>query len=217
LGFFKKRGCCANKRSGPVFDTEVNGNENYLIDEVKNLNHLGTQTIKTERLILRKYKLADAEDMFSNWVTDPEASRFWGWEPHKDISETKALLNGWIKDYSKPDTYHWVIEHKNISQAVGYIYFNEIDDTKESVSVHYLLSRKFWNKGFMTEACKAVIEFAFSELYAKRVHTSHHIDNPASGRVQQKCGMRYVKTAYKHVPECEQLSGDYCYYECFTG
>ena len=182
------------------------------------MNHIGTLTIETERLILRKYEISDADDMFRNWVTDPKACRFWGWEPHTNICETKALLRGWIDAYSKPDTYHWVIVLKDIwevnsSQAIGYIYLTEIDDINKSVSIHYLLSRAFWNQGLMTEACKAVMGFAFSELHVKRIHTSHHIDNPASGRVQQKCGMRYVKTAYKHVPDCERISGDYCYYE----
>ena len=64
----------------------------------------------------------------------------------------------------------------------------------------------------MTEACKGVLEFAFSRLGINRVYTRHHVDNPASGRVMQKCGMRYVETAYRQVPDCEQISGDYCYF-----
>jgi len=151
--------------------------------------------------------------MFRNWVTDSEVSRFWGWEPHKDIEETKRLLTGWIDAYEKIDTYHWIVVLKSVTQAVGYIYLSDIDDVNDGVSMHYALSRKYWNRGLMTEACRGVLDFAFSELHVKRVHTSHHIDNPASGRVQQKCGMRHMKTAYKQVPDHEQISGDYCYYE----
>jgi ribosomal-protein-alanine N-acetyltransferase len=177
------------------------------------LHHIGTQTIETNRVILRKYNMSDAEDMFRNWVTDPEVSRFFGWEPDKNIEETKSLLSGWIEEYTKPETYHWVIVLKNASQAIGCIYLNEINNEDNSVSVHYLLSRKYWNQGLMTEACKCVLDFAFSVLGVKKVHTLHHVDNPASGKVQQKCGMRYVKTAYRQVPDCEQISGDYSYYE----
>lgn len=85
------------------------------------LNHVGTQTLETTRLILRRYEAADADDMFRNWVTDPEVSKFWGWKPHENIEETKALLAGWIEDYHHLETYHWVIILKSISQAVGYI------------------------------------------------------------------------------------------------
>ena len=180
------------------------------------INHLGTKTIESSRLILRKHEMTDAEDMFNNWVTDPEVSRFWGWEPHKSIEETKSALTVWIEEYKKLETYHWIIVLKSVSQAIGYIYLseiNEIDDIDNSAAVHYALSRKYWNQGIMPEACKRVLEFAFSELGLKKVNSRHHIDNPASGRVMQKCGMRYIKTEYRHIPDCEQISGDYCYYE----
>src|SRR5512136_1544011 len=98
------------------------------------LNHVGTQTIETNRVVLRKYRMNDAEDMFRNWVTDPEVSRFWGWEPHKNIEETKSLLSRWIAEYADPETYHWVIVLKSASQAIGYIYLNEISNEDNSVS-----------------------------------------------------------------------------------
>jgi len=177
------------------------------------LNHARTVRLETERLILRRHEMADAGDMYNNWVTDPEVCRFWPWEPHKDIGETKAKLTEWIEEYLKSDYYHWIIELKDISQAVGYIYFADIDDTDDSVSVHYALSRKYWNRGLMTEALKCVTEFAFRVLGAKKIRSNHHIDNPASGRVLQKSGMRYVKIKYKRVPECERISGERLYYE----
>lgn len=177
------------------------------------MKHVGTATIETDRLILRKYAMTDAEDMFRNWVTDPEVSRFWSWEPHKDIEETKSLLSGWIKEYLNLNTYHWVIVLKHTLQAVGYIYLDEIDGMDQSLSVHYLLGRTLWNQGIVTEACKSVLDFAFNVLGADRIQSRHHIDNPASGKVLQKCGMQYVRTAYRHFPDCERLSGDYNFYE----
>jgi len=157
--------------------------------------------------------MTDAEDMYQNWVTDPEVIRFWGWEPHKDIAETRFRLAGWIEEYERPDNYHWVIVLKSISQAIGYIYLNAINEAEESAAVHYLLSRKFWKQGIMTEALKAVLSFAFGSLEMKRVHTRHHADNPASGRVMQKSGMRYVKTEYMELPDDPQLRGEYLFYE----
>ena len=183
------------------------------ISNMTMINHMGTKTIESKRLNLRKHEITDADDMFRNWVTDPEVSRFWGWLPHMNIEETKAVLAEWIEAYKKPETYHWIIVLKEISQAIGYIYLNEADDMDESLSVHFALSRKYWNQGIMTEACKAVLGFAFSDLHVKRVRSRHHVDNPASGAVMKKSGMRYMTTAYKTVPDCEQISGDYCFYE----
>ena len=177
------------------------------------MNHVGTQTIETDRLILRQYYITDVHDMYKNWVTDPNVSRFWGWKPHKNIEETKTLLSGWIKEYSNLQTYHWVIILRTINEAIGYIYLNEINNDENSVSVHFLLSQKYWNQGIMTEACKSVFDFAFSVMKAERIHTFHHIENVASGQVLKKAGMEYVKTEYRLIPDCDKISGDYCFYE----
>jgi len=176
------------------------------------LNHVGTQTLETERLILRRYVCSDASDMYCNWVTNPAVSKFWGWKPHENIEETQSLLIEWIEEYKNTETYHWVIVLKNNSQAIGYIYLNAFDDA-DNCEVHFALSQKYWNQGIMSEACKGVLTFAFSVLGVESVHTRHHIDNPASGRVMLKCGMRYIKTKYKKVSDCEQISGDFCFYE----
>lgn len=178
------------------------------------LNYIGTQQIETDRLILRQHQMSDAYDMFRNWVTDTEVSRFWVWDPHKDLEETKAYLADCIVgECSNPQTYNWIVVIKEAAQAIGYIYLNGIDESDGSIEVHYALSRKYWKQGIMTEACKSVLAFAFSVIGVTRVHTRHHIDNPASGRVLQKCGMHYVKTEYRQVPDCEQISGEYCFYE----
>lgn len=177
------------------------------------MKHAGTQLLETKRLVLRKYDSSDADDMYRNWVTDPEVCRFWQWEPHRNIGETKTLLRGWIQEYGKPDNYHWTIELKSTSQVIGYIYFSDIDDTDNSLSVHYALSRKYWGMGIMTEACRCVLDFAFTVLGAERIFSYHHAENPASGRVMQKSGMHYTKTEEKRFPECERISGKYLYYE----
>jgi len=179
--------------------------------------HIGTQPLEADRLLLRKYEMADAEDIYRNWATDPEASRFWSWKLHKDLQETKSLLQGWINDYAKADNYHWVIVLKEISEAIGYIYLSEINNEEKSASIHYLVSRKFWNKGMATEACRAVLAFSFIKIGIARIHTYHHIDNPASGKVMQKSGMHYLGTEYREVPDCAQISGDYCFYEITLG
>ena len=174
---------------------------------------MGTQTLETDRLLLRKYELTDADDMFRNWVSDPEVCRFWGWKPHENIEETKALLQGWMNDYDKKDNYHWVIVIKELSEAIGYIYLNGINNEDRSASIHYLVSRKFWNQGIMTEACRAVLDFTFHKVGITKIHSYHHVDNPASGKVMKKSGMHYLDTKYKDIPECRHISGYYCFYE----
>lgn len=176
------------------------------------MRHRGTQTLETERLILRRHEPSDAEDIFANWASDPVAARFWSWEPHRDIDETKSLLAVWVREYEKPDYYHWAIVDRASGQAIGYVYLDSIDEADGSAAVHYLLARAHWNRGLMTEACRRVIEFAFHDVGFRKIRSWRHADNPASGRVMQKCGMRFVK-AEKRTLDCARLSGEYHYYE----
>lgn len=150
--------------------------------------------------------------MFANWVTDAEAARFWSWEPHADMAETRALLEKWMALYSALKYYHWVIADRATDEAIGYIYLDDIDDVDGSASVHYLLSRRLWNGGLMTEACCRVIDFAMHEIGLRILQSHHHAENPASGRVLQKCGFRWIGEEYRQH-EKSQLCGKYYLYE----
>ena len=63
------------------------------------MNKTGTQTIETQRLILRRFRIEDADDMFNNWASDPEVTRFLTWPPHPEVEVTRRLLAEWISDY----------------------------------------------------------------------------------------------------------------------
>ncbi len=176
------------------------------------ISHCGTQTIETDRLLLRRYIISDAEDVYHNWTTDAEACRFWTWEPHENIEVTKALLASWIEEYPNLNCYNWVITVKNSGEAIGYIYLSEINGTDCSATINYLVSRKHWGKGIATEACSAVLNFAFAQVGFAKIESHHHESNPASGRVMAKSKMRFVGKAAKSFPECERISGNYAYY-----
>lgn len=150
----------------------------------------GTQQIETQRLILRRFKPSDAKHMYKNWAVDSEVCKFLSWNPHKDLSETEHIVEGWIKDYENDDNYNWVIELKDISEAIGQISLMHVNEKYSSCSVGYSISRLFWGKGIITEALKAVIDYLFKEIGMNRIEASHNTLNPASGRVMQKSGMK---------------------------
>lgn len=172
----------------------------------------GTQSLETKRLILRRYEPRDAEDMYRNWAADEENIRFFGFEPHKSAAESKHQLALQIQGYGRQDYYLWCIESKADAVAIGYIYLNAIDELQESAAVHYLIGKAYWHRGFATEALACVLDFCFDVVGFCKIHSHHRVNNAASGRVMQKCGMRFVKKGYleKSVP---QLSGEYCFYE----
>ena len=54
----------------------------------------------------------------------------------------------------------------------------------------YWIGKEFWNRGYATEASRALVEFAFHDLGLHRVQARHFLRNPSSGRVMQKVGMQ---------------------------
>ena len=71
------------------------------------LTHKGTQTIMTDRLILRKFEYSDADDMFKNWANDSEVTKFLTWQPHNNVEVTKAIIEQWVNEYEHNCTYNW--------------------------------------------------------------------------------------------------------------
>lgn len=80
------------------------------------MNHKGTVTLETERLILRRFAPDDAEAMYYNWGSDAQVARFKGWEPHQSIKEAKKDMIG-MSEYDER-TYRWAIVLRNLTQPV---------------------------------------------------------------------------------------------------
>lgn len=155
------------------------------------LKHKGTVEIQTDRLILRKFTMDDAEAMFNNWTNDEEVARYMRWDAHKSIEETKKVLQGRIEKYKNPSTYHWAIVLKDTGILVGNIVLicaNEHDMCGEAA---YCLGREYWGRGIVTEALKAVLNFGLLEVGFNRIEAFHSVNNIGSGKVMRNAGMKY--------------------------
>ena len=158
------------------------------------MKHLGTKKLETERLILRRFIMDDAQGMFNNWASDEGVTKYLSWPPHKDVALTKAYLEMVIKEYEEPTMYNWAIELKEIGEVIGSIGVVQHEKEVESVHIGYTLGKAWWNKGIMTEAFTEVIKFLMSEVEVNRIDARHDTKNPNSGRVMKKCGLKYEGT-----------------------
>jgi ribosomal-protein-alanine N-acetyltransferase len=158
------------------------------------MNHIGTKLIETDRLILRKFKPSDSNNMFKNWGSDSNVTKYLSWQPHKDINDSEDIINLWISKYEDNDVYNWVIELKEINEVIGNISIVHLEDTHESCEIGYCIGSKCWNKGITTEAFKAVIKYLFEEVGINRICAKHDVNNIASGEVMKKCKMTYEGT-----------------------
>lgn len=156
------------------------------------VNHKGTQVLTTPRLTLRPFALDDAEDMYTNWASDPEVTKFLTWPTHQSIAVSKWVLNDWVPHYGEADYYHWAITLD--SHAIGSIAVVNHDDLVGKAHIGYALSRKMWHQGIMSEALQAVMDFLFDEVGYQRIEARHDPRNPHSGGVMRKCGMKHEGT-----------------------
>jgi len=153
------------------------------------MKHAGTQTIITDRLTLRRFELSDAEIMFKNWTNDEEVTRYLRFQPHKDIDESRTIIQQWIDGYKDDSNYLWGICLKS-GELIGSIgmYIAEIDFKAD---IGYCIGRKWWSEGYVSEALKAVINYMFTNTNIERIEAYHATKNPASGKVMEKAGMTH--------------------------
>lgn len=155
-------------------------------DEIlKNLPQL-----QTERLILCKMSMDDAQDMFE-YASDPEVTRYVTWPAHASIENTRGFLSYVLQRYENGEAADWGLvlkENLKLIGTCGFVWWNR---QHFSAEIGYVLSRKYWGQGLMTEAVREVIRFGFDAMGLNRIEAQHILENEASGRVMQKAGMTF--------------------------
>lgn len=181
------------------------------IEMIKPLTHIGTQNIDTERLLLRRFRIDDAEDMFI-WAGNPEVVKYLSYYPHKDIYETMQVLKDWINAYKNPAEYNWAIVLKEENRVIGNISVVLQDNDCYACHLGWQIDVSYWNKGIMTEAASAVIDYLFNKVGYDRISSGHDTRNIASGRVMEKVGMRLEGTFRRYCYQKDGSIGDKNYW-----
>jgi len=158
------------------------------------MKHLGTKTLESDRLLLRRFTIDDAHAMYDNWASDPEVTKYLTWPCHPDVEGSKLILDEWLPQYENDNYYMWAIVLKEYGMPIGSIGAARFDDRVESVHVGYCIGRKWWRQGIVTEALGMLIRFFFDEVQVNRIDSRHDPNNPNSGKVMEKCGMVYEGT-----------------------
>ena len=180
------------------------------------MKHCGTQLIETDRLILRRYTADDAEAMFKNWASDPEVTRFLTWPTHTGVDVTREVIASWLPHYAEDNYYHWTITLKcNGDEPIGDIAVVRQSEEASMAHIGYSLGRRWWHQGITSEALKAVMDYLFDVAGFDRIEARHDPDNPNSGKVMLKCGMKFE--GMKHDPDMKK-HGDQnaCFYSLYA-
>lgn len=146
--------------------------------------------LETNRLILRPWKLSDAEDLYEYAKSDlvgPNA----GWPPHESIDDSIEILKQFIDGESV-----YAIELKNQNKVIGGIgiHNRQPDDQLKHFKqreIGYVLNPSHWGNGYVPEATHRLIKYGFEELNLDLIWCGHYSDNYKSKRVNEKCGFKY--------------------------
>ena len=151
--------------------------------------------METNRIILRPWRDNDAETLFK-WASDPDVGPRAGWAPHQSVEESLEIIRTVFNDA----LHTWAIELKETGQPIGAIGYGpsckcDLPAREGEPIVGYWVAKPYWNQGICTEALRLMLDHirqktivSTNRLDIKSLIGSHFVDNPASGRVMEKCG-----------------------------
>lgn len=151
--------------------------------------------LETNRLTLRPLTIADAETAYYGWTGDAEINKWVSWLPHHSLEDTIEWLKeiDWKQaatDGMPRDNYIWGFVLKKTGELFGsggLIW----EDNFRLYQVGYNIRKSHWNRGYTTEAMKAILSFAVTELNIKKIAGGHAKENRASAKVIEKLGFVY--------------------------
>lgn len=146
--------------------------------------------LNTQRLLLRPWVREDTPALY-DLARDAEIGPNCGWNPHKSMEESDEILRKVLMN-----RYTWAIVLKETGEVIGDISLmpfgtSTYANNQQEKEIGFWLGRPYWGRGYMPEACMALLSWAFDSEQVNCVWCAHRIDNQNSARVQEKCGFRF--------------------------
>ena len=154
------------------------------------------EQIQTERMLLRKPALSDARALFESYTSDPDVTHTLIWDAHTEIGQTEAFLHRSEKMWASGEAYPYVMQLAEEAELIGMV---EARIQGTTVDIGYVLAKKHWGQGYMTEATIAIVEWVLSQDEIYRVSATCDISNIASARVMEKAGMQREGTLRRYM------------------
>lgn len=144
--------------------------------------------LETQRTVIRKWKKDDEKDFFE-YAKDPLVGPSAGWKPHCDISETRIILERFINSNIEEV---FAIEYKKEKKVIGSFGISRCGRRTNplAVSIGYVLNRKYWDKGIMSEVVDKMLNYIFSRGF-ELISVGHYTHNKASQRIIEKMNFKF--------------------------
>jgi ribosomal-protein-alanine N-acetyltransferase len=172
-----------------------------------------TACIPAERIFLRKMQKKDAVDMY-DYARRPLVTKYLLWHPHPDLQYTKRYLAYVEACYRMGKFFDLAIIDRENDRMIGTCGFTRFDFQNNAAEIGYVLHPDYWNRGIATEAAKALMQYGFEKLALHRIEARYMVENQASRRVMEKCGMHFegvlheamlIKDRYEDIGLCAKI------------
>lgn len=148
---------------------------------------LTVPTLETSRLLIRCLRMDDAADML-DILSDEETVRYWSRPIMTELQQAEAYTRENLRWMDDGHCLYWGIEEKASGKMIGTCTLFKLDSSNRRSEIGYLLNRRYWHQGFMSEALQSVIAYAFTELKLHRLEADTDPENAASIRVLERFG-----------------------------
>lgn len=145
--------------------------------------------IETERLILRRIAVSDADDMYE-YSRREDVTQFLLWDAHPDPLYTEHYVRYLQERYAVGDFYDFALELRATGKMIGTAGFTTFDLPNRSAEIGYVISPDYRGQGYAPEAVAALLALGFTHLDLARISAVCMKDNAASLRVMEKCGLK---------------------------
>ena len=145
----------------------------------------GPTVLKTERLVLRPFRLTDVDDVVA-YANDEEWQRFLLPlpYPYECVHAEQYIANAVLTDWDVRPIFAIVLD----GNVIGGINLG-IDKQSQTADLGYSIARERWGNGFATEAARAVVAWGFEACDLEKISSQANIDNERSWRVMERLGM----------------------------
>lgn len=147
------------------------------------------QHLETLRLTLRPLEKSDAPAIFFGYANDPEATRYVSWRTNTQLAEVERYLEAVCGSlWHKQSSFGWALVLRDSGALVGSLDLRF--EAPHRAHFGYIVAKAYWNRGLCTEALSALLTWTRSDPTIQRVWACCDVDNIASARVMEKCGLR---------------------------
>lgn len=142
--------------------------------------------IKNNKVTLREFKLDDAQELYDNWGTDSEVSKYMLWKNYKNLNDAINSIEYYIDCYKNDDPFkqYAIVYDEHVIGSIN-IVTNKKHCTGE---IAYCLTKKYWRKGIMSDAIKLLVNYYFDNYNLVRISAEVITKNIASKKLLEKCG-----------------------------